>query len=140
MTNGNDRASGFRYQYDSGDEVELGLTKREHFAALAMQGLLSRPNWPLHRIAVDAVEQADALIAALNAKEEEQEREPAAGMFSLSDVTGNAHDMGISLTEDQVMAIWEEVAPYLKHNTDVADGNNHIALAIERIAEEADEA
>ena len=48
-----------------------GLTKREHFAALAMQGLLanSRIDWQLTRpdqLGKEAVIQADALITALN--------------------------------------------------------------------------
>lgn len=47
---------------------EHGLTKREHFAALAMQGLASKNN-STHEVetcAQVAVGMADALIAALN--------------------------------------------------------------------------
>jgi hypothetical protein len=52
---------------------QKGLSKREHFAALAMQGLLSQPadqafvyqNRP-DAVAREAVNFADALIAALN--------------------------------------------------------------------------
>jgi hypothetical protein len=46
------------------DESE-GLTKREYFAAMAMQGLIA---WPTgtQDIAAEAVEHADALIKALN--------------------------------------------------------------------------
>lgn len=44
-----------------------GLTIREHFAALAMQGLLSNPNHSgVAYEAIIAVEAADALIAELN--------------------------------------------------------------------------
>jgi len=50
-----------------------GLTKREYFAAMAMQGLLSG-KWPLNipgetvseRCAINAVSFADALIEELN--------------------------------------------------------------------------
>ena len=46
---------------------ELGLTKREYFAAIAMQGLLSNPSeCPLSGYANDAVKAADELIKALN--------------------------------------------------------------------------
>jgi len=78
MTNGNESAmplSEFAYnmQYSS------GLTKREYFAALAMQGLLTRvPNRPnnetdlgvieLKRISEESTIMADALINALNDK------------------------------------------------------------------------
>lgn len=50
--------------------AERGLTKRELFAAMAMQGLLASRD-TLHattdQIADDAARLADALIAALNA-------------------------------------------------------------------------
>ena len=78
MTNGNESAmplSEFAYnmQYSS------GLTKREYFAAMAMQGLLTRvPNRPnnetdlgvieLKRISEESTIMADALINALNDK------------------------------------------------------------------------
>lgn len=53
-------------------EHKQGLTKREHFAALAMQGMLaacdgfdaSKPF--IEFVAASAVDQADALIEALN--------------------------------------------------------------------------
>jgi hypothetical protein len=51
-------------------ESEGGITKREYFAALAMQGLCSHPEIGMEnetKIAKVAVRQADALIAALNA-------------------------------------------------------------------------
>ena len=45
-----------------------GLTKREHFAGLAMQGMLAGSNdWSLdvNHCASESVRQADALLAAL---------------------------------------------------------------------------
>ena len=45
---------------------ELGLTKRELFAAMAMQGLSTNPRLKTTDIARYAVETADALIAELN--------------------------------------------------------------------------
>lgn len=49
-------------------EAAPGLTIREHFAGLAMQGLLASPSYDGQQfttIAHDAVEAADALIAEL---------------------------------------------------------------------------
>jgi hypothetical protein len=62
---------------DANTHTEGGLTKREYFAAMAMQGLLTRvPNRPnnetdlgvieLKRISEESVIMADALINALN--------------------------------------------------------------------------
>lgn len=46
---------------------QVGLTKRELFAAMAMQGLLSQGGYDKwDYVATDAVNVADALIAALN--------------------------------------------------------------------------
>ena len=48
-----------------------GLTKREYFAAKAMQGMLSRPQGTydtIERTAETAVKYADALLAALEKK------------------------------------------------------------------------
>ena len=43
-----------------------GLTKREHFAGLAMQGLLSTAkSTPSNKYATEAVNMADALLEAL---------------------------------------------------------------------------
>lgn len=58
----------------SGIPGTQGLTKREHFAAMAMQGILHRGGIMEHgiisqapdTIAMLAVNQADALIEALN--------------------------------------------------------------------------
>jgi hypothetical protein len=62
----------FPYQFK--DEpflaMEPGLTKREYFAAIAMQGLLAAANPEVFMgtisLAAEAVERADALIAELN--------------------------------------------------------------------------
>ena len=54
---------------DTLEVVSAGLTKREYFAALAMQGILSAPKYWLnnHNSADElALRHADALIAALN--------------------------------------------------------------------------
>lgn len=63
MTNGKDFAFAA-----IGDTISQdGLTKREYFAAIALQGLLSNTNNrrnPIH--AKEAVRLADALIKALN--------------------------------------------------------------------------
>ena len=49
------------------NKPQYGLTKREHFASLALQGLVSTENDDLHiSYAYDAVQMADALIEALN--------------------------------------------------------------------------
>lgn len=42
------------------------LTKREYFAAIAMQGLISSNQLPPHQYATLAVAQADKLIEELN--------------------------------------------------------------------------
>ncbi|MEC8917150.1 MAG: hypothetical protein VX796_05970 [Pseudomonadota bacterium] len=51
------------------DYQGLGLTKREHFAAMAMQGLISsfgsHDVWNSSEVASDAVIFADALLAEL---------------------------------------------------------------------------
>jgi len=78
MTNGNDAAHPTLEQ--NGNErwnTEYGLTKREHFAAIAMQGLLSNPEWMIvfksekflmqpEIIAETSLKAADALITQLN--------------------------------------------------------------------------
>ncbi len=61
---------------DSNGFQEPGLTKREYFAAMAMQGLLGNPEWmelyegkkyllPDYIMTKIAVERADALLAEL---------------------------------------------------------------------------
>ena len=49
-----------------GNVTSLGLTKREYFAAMAMQGLLSGPRESYIHLASESVMIADALIKALN--------------------------------------------------------------------------
>ena len=55
-------------QFIDGRGYEYGLTKREYFAAKAMEGLLANPNVEMNwnPLAKESVAQADALIAALN--------------------------------------------------------------------------
>lgn len=47
-----------------------GLTKREYFAAMAMQGLLACPdvNGSQSELAIDSIDFADALLSALEEK------------------------------------------------------------------------
>ena len=64
------------YQFDNNGFVAPGLTKREHFAAMAMQGLLSATDasgeWSgTGSAAGQAVIEADALLAALEADDED---------------------------------------------------------------------
>ena len=73
MTNGNEIAYPSDYLMKGSGTVETmftfkGLTKREYFAALAMQGLLASGNVNLisNEIETIAVAKADALINALN--------------------------------------------------------------------------
>jgi len=53
----------------NGDDLVDGLTKRELIAAMAMQGLLATPGEYVNAktIAIDSVDQADALIERLAA-------------------------------------------------------------------------
>ena len=63
MTNGNNQT------FCGGEEQARGLTKREYFAAMAMQGSVaadSEDQWTFADHARFAVKQADALIEALN--------------------------------------------------------------------------
>ena len=48
------------------DAPQEGLTKREYFAAMAMQGLLANDSGLITSKARDAVKAADALIEELN--------------------------------------------------------------------------
>ena len=59
--------------YHEGVAVTLGLTKRELFAAMAMQGILANPDsestvMDHDTAAASAVASADALLAALEPK------------------------------------------------------------------------
>lgn len=50
------------------EDITVGLTKREYFAAMAMQGILAGRNTYLlpEYVAAESIEQADALIEKLN--------------------------------------------------------------------------
>ena len=52
--------------------THLGLSKREYFSAMAMQGLIACPNIIASKevIAEESVKQADALLKALETKSE----------------------------------------------------------------------
>jgi len=68
MSNGDKPASPVKPVVIHGNhQVYLGLTKRDHFAAMAMQGLLAAPqslqNTP--SLSAASVEIADALLKAL---------------------------------------------------------------------------
>ena len=68
--NQNDPGSDFETMSYS-EPIHRGLTKREHFAAMAMQGILSNPRWEgkddylAYQVASSAVRYADALLAEL---------------------------------------------------------------------------
>lgn len=75
MTNANDSAFTNTLVINRGDAIGeykcASLTKREYFAAMAMQGLLASngdndEGWNAFSLADDAVLSADALINALN--------------------------------------------------------------------------
>jgi len=74
MTNANDLINETRYKVDelvSESYPNPGLTNREYFAAMAMQGMLASANNTLfdyETIATHSVKHADALINALNDK------------------------------------------------------------------------
>lgn len=65
MENGKERAYPCLTSEDCGD---LGLTKREHFAVIAMQGLLSNPNNSnsVEEITKKAVIYSDAILKQLD--------------------------------------------------------------------------
>ena len=65
--NTNPDESAFPFTLSEGDQLSRGLTKREHFAAMAMQGLIERNDDSVSRDLTDeAVWLADALIHSLN--------------------------------------------------------------------------
>lgn len=82
MTDGNDLAFPFVETCEmQGESISFGFTKRELFAAMAMQGLLANPGGPIQangmsgwsivncepiNVGRTALGMADALIAALN--------------------------------------------------------------------------
>lgn len=66
-TEPNEASSGYGFANQHIIHSEKGLTKREHFAAIAMQGILSgKLQTDLEFVSNYAVEYADALIEALN--------------------------------------------------------------------------
>ena len=68
MTNADDFINGQLDRSGAMLLVKNGLTKREYFAAMAMQGMLSKSTgrYPVSEIVNDAVGAADALIEELN--------------------------------------------------------------------------
>jgi hypothetical protein len=72
QTKGNDPISATQEYHSKNFGVVLaktGLTKREYFAAMAMQGMCANPDYTRNSPSVIAewsVKQADALIEALN--------------------------------------------------------------------------
>lgn len=81
MTSGDDRAFGRQWKNRNGKDCGYGLTKREYFAAMAMQGLRANVTEDVIELAVQtkipmeaiiakcAVQHADALIKELNKNE-----------------------------------------------------------------------
>ena len=64
-------SDGVKWSTHELDDQGGGLTKREYFAALAMQGLFADPNTPGRSgIPFTAVRAADALITALEKSED----------------------------------------------------------------------
>jgi hypothetical protein len=70
MMDGNDKAYPFAYEYVQGMVYSDGLTKRELIAAMAMQGLLAKPEegkqFPIHINVAEAIAYADELINQLS--------------------------------------------------------------------------
>lgn len=67
MENGKNLIHSFNHSGDFQGNLK-GLTKREYFAGLAMQGLLSHigtASWTSSQIAKQAVEQSDAILKQL---------------------------------------------------------------------------
>ena len=72
MTNGNDQA--FPHNTFTDSHMQ-GLTKREYFAALCLQGFCSNEGWSMTETNMEilsegSVKQADALIVELNKDKE----------------------------------------------------------------------
>lgn len=69
MTNGNDAAfsrGGFAMTAEDYDLGAEGMTKREYFAAMALQGLCAKPDFDSADAPSEAVLVAEALIEELN--------------------------------------------------------------------------
>ena len=69
-TNPNDATFSNACDVDGNPTLGYGLTKREYFAAMAMQGLLAKSTATKEMIAEMAVEHAEALINELNKGEQ----------------------------------------------------------------------
>lgn len=67
MENGKQEAFGFAAQLDGESIYSAGLTKREYFAAMAMQGYIATGKGSN---AIDLVRCADELLKALESKSE----------------------------------------------------------------------
>jgi hypothetical protein len=70
MSRANESAYPYQHVASPGSEVGYGLTIREYFAAMAMQGLLASGKWCVnevigHTTAEYSVRAADALLAEL---------------------------------------------------------------------------
>lgn len=67
MSNGNDMAFPVDYTQTPNNTYQLGLTKRELFAGMAMQGIISSLDMkvPNTDVAVAAVKMADQLLKEL---------------------------------------------------------------------------
>jgi len=82
MINPDDSIHPFKFDTDRHTTVmSTGLSMREHFAGLAMQGFLSNPNLDrtiavsVERVSEYSVKAADTLIAELNKFEEKLSRD-----------------------------------------------------------------
>ena len=88
MTNPNDAVYGTELEIpDIKERAKFhgGLTKREYFAAIAMQGIVSAQQSSFSRIevSVDAVGMADALIYELNKMKADSSTEPVCNPGSI---------------------------------------------------------
>jgi hypothetical protein len=66
MLEGNEPAFPFEGGDNNGSQPYSGLTVREHFAAVAMQGLIANGRMAPEDVAGEAVTHANALIMELN--------------------------------------------------------------------------
>lgn len=64
----NSEAQAFPVAWGSAPPI-LGMTKREYFAAMAMQGMTSNNSITVETVAAWAVQYADALLAELGKEE-----------------------------------------------------------------------
>ena len=71
QTRKDDNVFPYQFEEEDGSEIyEPGLTKREYFAAMALQGLLSTSKALPDNAEIIAVKMADELIKALNTQDE----------------------------------------------------------------------